>query len=111
MVSNGTAQAQTELKQLLNWCERYGLIAVVELHDITGYGDKPLAGEPETAVLSIGWIRRFRRCSRGVSIAVILNIANEPFGNKAGSDQWFDFHADAIQRLRELQDTRTLPSW
>lgn len=95
-----------ELKQLLNWCERYGLVAIVELHDITGYGDKPLAGKPETAVLY--WLDPdIQDVLKGREHSVILNIANEPFGNKA-SDQWFGFHVDAIQRLREAGYKHTL---
>jgi len=89
----------TELKQLLNWCERYRMIAIVEIHDITGFGDKPLAGEPETAVKY--WLDpEIQKVMKGREYAVILNIANEPFGNE-GSEQWFDFHVDAIQRLRK----------
>ena len=95
-----------ELKQLLNWCERYGLVAVVELHDITGFGDKPMAGEPETAVLY--WLDpEIQKVLKGREHSVILNIANEPFGNKA-SDQWLGFHVDAIQRLREAGYTHTI---
>ncbi len=106
MEASGDRTSPAELKQLLNWCERYGLIAVVEVHDITGYGDKPLAAEPETAVQY--WLDpQIQKVLNGLEDRVILNIANEPFGNK-GSEHWFDFHIDAIRRLREAGYCHTI---
>ncbi len=95
-----------ELKQLLNWCERYGLIAVLEVHDATGYGDKTEAADPRTAIEF--WLDPgIQKVLNHAEHAVIINIANEPFGNSA-SEQWLEFHLEAIKRLRDAGYKHTL---
>src|SRR5690606_31452496 len=51
---------------------------------------------------------------RGEEDYVLINIANEPFGNGA-EGQWADAHMDAIQTLRNADLNHTLvvdaPNW
>lgn len=109
VISNGEQWNRTspdELNQVLNWCERFSLVAVVEIHDATGYGDKPGAANPLTAVEY--WLdEEIFEVLRGTDHRVILNIANEPFGNQ-GSSEWFEFHLNAIQQLRDAGYKHTL---
>jgi mannan endo-1,4-beta-mannosidase len=71
---------------------------MLEVHDSTGYGDSNGAVHPDNAVDY--WLSSdIRSAIQGQEAYVMINIANEAFGNDA-SDQWQSFHAGAVQSLR-----------
>lgn len=81
------------------------MIAVLEVHDVTGYGEKQEAAPLSTAVdywLSI------KDAFVGQEDYVIINIGNEPLGNNVAAATWSKIHIDAITRLRNAGLTHTL---
>lgn len=94
-----------ELEKLLDRCAELEMIAVVEVHDCTGFGDKPAAVSLDHAVAY--WID-MQPVLTGREATVILNIANEPFGNSQPDDAWLEQHTRAIRELRAAGFTHTL---
>jgi mannan endo-1,4-beta-mannosidase len=94
-----------ELARLLDRCAELGMVAVVEVHDCTGYGDLEEAAPLSRAV---DYWREMQPVLRGREATVIVNIANEPFGNNVPPEAWFEGHVAAIARLRAAGFTHTL---
>lgn len=94
-----------EIVAVLDRCRELGLVAVVEVHDATGFSEIEEAAPLFTVVEY--WID-MKPALDGREDYVILNIANEPFGNQVGEMVWLREHADAIQRLREADFHHTL---
>ena len=99
----------SDVAQLIQLCKDNRLIAVLEVHDSTGYGDTggyaPGAAPLSTAVdywLSI------QSALTGQENFVIINIANEPFGNGVPASTFVASYKDAIARLRAAGFTHTL---
>ncbi len=101
--------SQSELSGLIALCKANKLIAVPEVHDCTGYGDTggyaPSAAPLSTAVDY--WIS-VKGALVGQEDYVILNIANEPFGNGVSASTYINEHKTAIARLRAAGLTHTL---
>ncbi|WP_051174435.1 cellulase family glycosylhydrolase [Marinimicrobium sp. LS-A18] len=100
-----TRNSAADVAQVIEWCKDNELIAVLEVHDATGSGEQDSAGTLENVVdywLDIAPVLE------GQEDYVIINIANEPFGNGVAASTWVDQHVDAIQRLREAGLTHTL---
>lgn len=100
-----TRNGAADVAQVIEWCKDNELIAVLEVHDATGYGEQDSAGTLENVVdywLDIAPVLE------GQEDYVIINIANEPFGNGVAPSTWVDQHVEAIQRLREAGLTHTL---
>ncbi|MEJ6951305.1 cellulase family glycosylhydrolase [Natronospora cellulosivora (SeqCode)] len=74
------------------------MIPILEIHDCTGYGEDNDAAHISTAVDY--WID-IADVLKGQEEYVIINIANEPFGNNVAADDYVNDHIEAIQRLRE----------
>lgn len=98
-----------DVAQVIALCKANRLIAVLEVHDCTGFGDvgnfSPNAAPVSTAVdywLSI------QNVLKGQEDFVIINIANEPLGNGVLPSTWVSVHTDAITRLRAAGFTHTL---
>lgn len=98
-----------DVAQVIELCKANRLIAVLEVHDCTGFGDAgnfaPHAAPVSTAVdywLSI------QNVLKGQEDFVIINIANEPLGNGVPAATWVSVHTDAITRLRAAGFTHTL---
>lgn len=89
-----------ELADLLDACERRGLVAVPEVHDCTGWGEKPDA-RPMSEAVDYWLSPDIREAMEGREAFVIQNIANEPIGNGVPADAYVSEHVAAIQRLRE----------
>jgi mannan endo-1,4-beta-mannosidase len=87
-----------DLKNVLKLCKDNSLIAIVEVHDCTGYPEKAGSAQLSTAVDY--WIEMKNELV-GQEAYVILNIANEPFGNNVPSSTWVNEHKSAVKRLRE----------
>lgn len=85
-----------EVRSLIARAKAHRLAIVLEVHDSTGYGEKPEACPVSTAVDY--WIS-IRQAIEGEEARVILNIANEPRGNNETA-KWVEEQSAAIRRLR-----------
>jgi mannan endo-1,4-beta-mannosidase len=88
----------TELSRLIQDCQELGLVAIVEVHDTTGMGEQEGAATLDEAVDY--WLEHLE-VLKGSESWVILNIANEPYGNGHPASAWVEGHQKAIRRLRE----------
>ncbi len=100
-----TRNSAADVAQVIEWCKEHDLIAVLEVHDATGYGEQASAGTLDQVVDY--WID-IANVLEGEEDYVIINIANEPFGNGVPVSSWVDEHISAIQRLRAAGLTHTL---
>lgn len=88
----------SEITSIIGWAKENKLVAMLEVHDSTGYGDKAEAVHPDNAVDY--WLsNEIKSATTGQEAYVMINIANEAFGNDA-SDQWESFHKGAVADLR-----------
>lgn len=105
VLSNGarwTRNSAADVQNIINLCKANHLIAVLEVHDCTGWGDTGGA-QPQGAVhlrtATQYWID-IRDVLIGQEDYVIINIANEPHGNGITADAWQNDWIEAIQALR-----------
>jgi mannan endo-1,4-beta-mannosidase len=88
----------SEITSIIGWAKENKLVAMLEVHDSTGYGDKAEAVHPDNAVDY--WLSDdIKSAITGQEAFVMVNIANEAFGNDASS-QWESFHTGAVADLR-----------
>lgn len=101
-----------DVADVISQLKAHHMIAVLEVHDTTGYGEEAAAASLASA--TDYWIS-LADVLKGEEDYVIINIGNEPIGNYVDSSVWINGHRDAIQRLREAGFTHTLlvdaPSW
>ncbi|PPU72156.1 MULTISPECIES: glycoside hydrolase family 5 protein [Xanthomonas] len=103
---------EAEVARIIARCKSLGLIAVLEVHDTTGYGE-------EGAAASLADAASYWTSVRGALVGqedyVIINIGNEPFGNRLSASEWVNGHARAIATLRNAGLTHALmvdaPNW
>ncbi|WP_111642457.1 glycoside hydrolase family 5 protein [Marinimicrobium alkaliphilum] len=109
-----------ELSAIINWLRERQMIAILEVHDATGWPENNSAAHPDTAVDY--WLSDdIRAAIDGTENHVIINIANEPLGNFYNEEadrnrsEWIDYHTRAIERLRAAGLPHTLivdaPNW
>lgn len=107
-----------EVTAIIEWLRERQMIAILEVHDATGWPENPNASHPNTAVDY--WLSDdIRAAIDSTENHVMINIANEPLGNfeSAAEDleNWIDFHTHAIKTLRDAGITHTLivdaPNW
>lgn len=101
------------LAQVLQWARDAQLVAIVEVHDATGWSESTGGADPSTAVAY--WLSEdIRGALLGHEDTVVINVANEPFGNTT-TEQWAPFHAEAVAELRRggLEHTLLIdaPNW
>lgn len=89
------------LNKLTDKCKELEMIAILEVHDVTGKDDTSLL---ETA--ADYWIE-VKEALIGKENYVILNIANEWVGNWDGQ-KWCDGYTSVIPRLREAGIKNTI---
>ncbi|WP_115562093.1 glycoside hydrolase family 5 protein [Xanthomonas arboricola] len=103
---------EAEVARIIARCKALGLIAVLEVHDTTGYGEDGAAG---TLADAANYWTSVRGALVGQENYVILNIGNEPFGNRLSASEWVNGHARAIATLRNAGLTHALmvdaPNW
>lgn len=87
-----------DVKNVIKLCKDNKMIAILEVHDCTGYPEKQGAVKLSTAVDY--WIE-LKNEFIGQEAFVIINIANEPFGNNVPDTTWVGEHKTAIKRLRD----------
>lgn len=92
--TNDDAQSVTNIINMMNQRQ---MISVLEVHDATGYPEQSGSVNMSTAVDY--WIQ-IKSALAGQERFVIINIANEPFGNNVTADTYIDAHKTAITRLR-----------
>ena len=69
-----------QVAQLIQWCKDNRLIAVLEVHDSTGWSEQSTA-VPISNATAYWTSADIRAAINGQENFVIINIANEPFGN------------------------------
>lgn len=103
----------SEVADIIGWAKANRLVAVLEVHDSTGWSESAGAVHPDQAVDY--WLSEdIRDAIDGEEAYVIINIANEPFGNTT-TEEWASFHAGAVAELRGAGIEHTLmvdaPNW
>ena len=87
---------ESQVVSIISQAKANKLIAVLEVHDTTGYGEQTAASLNEAVDY---WIS-IKNSLIGQEDYVIINIGNEPFGNGQSASAWVDGHKNAISRLR-----------
>ena len=73
-----------QVAQLIQWCKDLRMIAVLEVHDSTGWSEQTTAVPISNATAY--WLSSdIRAAINGQENFVIINIANEPFGNNTSA--------------------------
>jgi mannan endo-1,4-beta-mannosidase len=96
----------TQVAQLIQWCKDLKMIAVLEVHDSTGWTEST-AAVPISNATAYWTSSDIRTAINGQENFVIINIANEPFGNTTTANYLPDTIA-AIQGLRAAGLTHTI---
>ena len=95
-----------QVAQLIQWCKDLRMIAVLEVHDSTGWSEQTTAVPISNATAY--WLSSdIRAAINGQENFVIINIANEPFGNNRSAEYTPDT-ITAIRALRTAGLTHTL---
>lgn len=84
------------VQSIVNQCKTNKMIAVLECHDTTGYGEKAGAVPLSTAV---AYWKELQNVLTGQEAYVIINIGNEPYGN-TNSLGWLNDTINAIKEMR-----------
>lgn len=104
VLSNGThaegwtKTSASDVENIIELSKQNNLIVMLEVHDVTGSGDNEDAGEFDDAVAY--WLE-IQDVLTGEEDYVLINIANEPFGNSVDADTWTEKHVEAIGVLRD----------
>jgi mannan endo-1,4-beta-mannosidase len=99
---------------IISWAKANKLIAMLEVHDCTGYGDASGAAAPDTCVAY--WLQSSMVAAlKGNEAFVMINIANEAFGNISDNSQWETFYKTSVPKFRTAGLDHTLvvdaPNW
>jgi mannan endo-1,4-beta-mannosidase len=95
-----------QVAQIIQWCKDLRMIAVLEVHDSTGWSEQATAVNISNAVQY--WTSSdIRAAINGQENFVIVNIANEPFGNSTTAN-YFPQTRDAIIALRNAGITHNI---
>lgn len=108
VLSNGVQWRQNspgDVKRVIHACKQNKLIAILEVHDTTGYGEQNSAC---TMARAIDYWINLKEVINDQEAYVIINLGNEPLGNNQTANTWIDIHTDAINRLRDAGFTHTL---
>ncbi|MBN1500179.1 MAG: cellulase family glycosylhydrolase [Spirochaetes bacterium] len=115
VLSNGVRWNRTgesEIREIISECRKNRLIAVLEVHDTTGYGWEKEACTLEEAVSY--WIS-VKESLIGAEDYVIINIGNEPNGGIISGRRWVRENSDAVKKMREAGLCHTImidaPDW
>lgn len=100
VLSNGyrwTRTSEAEVAEIIRLAKENNLIAVLDVHDVIGFGEEEGAAPLSSAVDY--WLE-IADTLRDQEDYVLINIGNEPFGNGVAPETWINEHRTAIQRLR-----------
>jgi mannan endo-1,4-beta-mannosidase len=100
-----------EVRNIVADCKANRVICMLEVHDTTGYGEQSGAA---TMTQAVQYWNSIRSAVIGEERWVLINIANEPYGNQ-NTGQWTQATINAIQQMRNNGFNHTLvvdaPSW
>ena len=106
-----TANSARDVSNVVNLCKINRLICVLDAHDTSGWGEEVAAASIAQAVPY--WVG-LRRVLMGQEDYVIINIANEPYGNNVAGT-WVSDSSAAIKRMRAASFSHVLmvdaPDW
>jgi len=85
-----------EVSTIVGLCKLNRLICVLEVHDTTGYGE--VSGAATLSQAADYWIK-VKGALQGQEKYVVINIGNEPYGNK-DYERWTSDTSAAIRKLR-----------
>jgi mannan endo-1,4-beta-mannosidase len=106
-----TKNTASDVTNVINLCKTNRLIAVLEDHDTTGYGEDGAAYSLSQAV---SYWQEIQSALTGQEAYVIINIGNEPYGNNNASN-WINDTKNAIVALRNAGFDHTImvdaPNW
>lgn len=102
VLSNGTQWSRNngaDVTNVINQCKANKLVCVLEVHDSTGYGESAAATHISRATEY--WLSSdIKAAITGQEDYVVVNIANEPFGNSTSAATYTADHITAIRALR-----------
>ncbi len=102
VLSNGTQWTRNngaDVTNVINQCKVNKLVCVLEVHDSTGFGESAAATHISRATEY--WLSAdIKAAITGQEDYVIVNIANEPFGNSTSAATYTNDHITAIRALR-----------
>ncbi|MDR2559437.1 MAG: cellulase family glycosylhydrolase [Oscillospiraceae bacterium] len=104
VLSNGeqwSKDSADSVRQIIQKCKELQMIAVLEVHDATGYNDV------ESLMKAVDYWIEIKDVLIGQEAYVIINIANEWFG-RWESEAWRDGYIRAIPKLRDAGLRHTL---
>jgi mannan endo-1,4-beta-mannosidase len=106
--------AGATVTSLINWAKAAQMIAVLEVHDVTGYAEQA-DSVPLSAAQSYWTAADITGALIGQEAFVLINVANEPNGNDTSPDDWAPSHIAAVQAMRSAGLHHTLvvdaPNW
>lgn len=108
VLANGVRWTRTDeatVRDLIAKTKAAKLIAVLEVHDTTGYGEQ---GGASTLDQAVDYWVSIKNALIGQEDYVIVNIGNEPLGNGQAGSIWVDGHKNAIAKLRAAGIKNTL---
>ncbi len=101
-----------EVTEIVALARQHGLVAMLEVHNATGWGERE--GAMSLPGIVPYWLS-LKEVLEGTEGAVMINLANEPTGNGVPPGVWYEQHAEAIRALREAGFSHTLvvdgPNW
>lgn len=116
VLSNGerwTRNNGSEVAGIIQQCKNLSMVPILEVHDATGWNEQTGGAHPDTA-LDYWLSADIRAAIDGEEEFVIINIANEPFGNTT-TGEWASWHMGAISALRNAGISHSLmvdaPNW
>lgn len=102
VLSNGTQWTRNngaDVTNVINQCKVNKLVCVLEVHDSTGFGESAAATHISRATEY--WLSAdIKAAITGQEDYVIVNIANEPFGNSTSAATYTADHITAVRALR-----------
>jgi len=117
VLSNGTQWTRnggTDVANIISLCKVNKLVCVLEVHDSTGYGEQATATNISKAAEY--WVSSdIKNAIVGQEDYVIVNIANEPYGNNTSATTYTSETSAAVKALRNAGLTHLImvdaPAW
>jgi mannan endo-1,4-beta-mannosidase len=112
-VSRWSTTSASTVSSIISWAKTNKLVTMLEVHDCTGYGDDSAALPPDTCAAY--WLKSdMVTALKGNEAYVMINIANEAFGN-ASTSTWASFYTTNVPKFRTAGLHHTLvvdaPNW
>jgi len=109
------ASTAANVTSLIEWAKSAKLIAMLEVHDTTGYNDTGAEGSVPLSTATAFWTNSaIVSALTGQEAYVLINIGNEPNGNDSTAS-WAPSHVAAVGALRDAGLSHTIvvdaPNW